>query len=303
VRRRRKGESWPATLIGTALSCLPLAVPLIPMLLIREVSSGAGTFDWFNWDAKLYWVSSLLRDRWQLFDVASGWLLVLIAGLAAVRRRMDPMLAVPAAICAIAFVLMPRVAVGSAYADMRLLAFTVGLALLAIRTPERWTAPVAVAGLAFFLVRLVAVTASLAMHDRAYRDELRALDAIPQGASVLSLVVRPCGNDWATERLDHLPSMIIVRKDGFSNDQWIIPSGSGLRVIKPGAAPYDRDPSQLVYPKHCRGEGSDLAIAAAGFDRRTFDYVWVIRGGVRAPDLQPIWSNGRSVLYRVRRGA
>lgn len=302
VARRRSGASLSRAVISAGLACLPLALPLIPMLLSREVSSGAGTFDWFNWQAKQLWLTSLLRDRWQLFDVLCAWMLILLAGIAAARRSVEPLLAVPALMCGIAFLVMPRVAVGSAYADMRLLPFAVGLALLSIRTADRWVTPMLAAGLIFFLVRLGATTASLGLYDQSYRDELRAIDRIPRGASVLSLVVRPCTTAWATERLDHLPSLVIIRKDGFSNDQWVMSSASGLQVIKPGAVPYQSDPSQLIYPKNCRGEGSDLNQAAATFDRNAFDFLWVIGGRVSAADLRPVWSNGHSVLYRVMAG-
>ncbi len=301
VLRTRRGDRLVPAAFKAGLSCLPLALPLLPMLVSQDVSSGRGTFDWFNFGAKQLWISSLLRDRWELFDVICGWTLVLIAGVAAIKRWIDPLLAIPALLCAIVFLMMPRVAVGSAYADMRLLPFTVGLAVLAIRAPDAWARPALLAGLAFFLLRLGSTTVSLGLYDRTFRDELRALDALPRGASVLALVVRPCGNAWWTERLDHLPSMAIVRRDAFVNDQWIIPGASGLTVVKPGVKPFDRDPSEIVYPKDCRSEGSDVEEAPRIFNRAAFDHVWIIDGSAALPDLQPLWSNGRSTLYRVVR--
>jgi hypothetical protein len=299
VRRHRAGESLVQAGFRSGLACAPLALPLIPTLLLRSDSPETISFDWFNWDAKLFWISSLLRDRWQGYDLLCAWTLVLIVAVAAIRRRAEPMMAVPALLCLVAFILMPRVAVGSAYADMRLLPFTLGLALLAIRAPQDWAKPLMAIGLTFFLVRLGATTASLAFYNRQYRDELRALDRLPQNASVLSLVVRPCGNAWSTERLDHLPALAIIRRNAFTNDQWIIASASGLRVIRPGVGVYGSDPSQLIYPQHCRGEGSGLEKAITEFNRAAFNHVWVIGGQATAPDLQPLWSNGRSTLYRV----
>lgn len=299
ARRRHRGESFIEAGWSAGLTCLPLALPLIPMVLLRSDSPTAVTFDWFNWRAKIFWVSTLLRDRWQLLDVVCAWLLLVIIGIAAVRRRMDATLVVPALLCLAAFILMPRVAVGSAYADMRLLPFTCALGLLAIRSQGRW---ILVAALCFFTLRLVATTTSFALYDRLYQDELRALDHIPRGASVLSLVVRPCGSAWSTERLDHLPAMAIVRRDAFTNDQWTVDSAQAMTVIKPGVGRYGTDPSQLVYPQGCRGEGSDLTLAAREFNRDAFDHVWVLNGRASAPDLQAIWSNGHSTLYRVVRG-
>jgi hypothetical protein len=299
VRRRRQGEQIVRAGFLAGLACLALALPLIPMVLLRSDSPTAVTFDWFDWNAKIFWISTLLRDRWQLFDVVSAWALLLIAGIAGIRRQMDAMLVVPVLLCLAVFIVMPRVAVGSAYADMRLLPFTCALALLAIRSRGKW---IAVAALAFFAIRLAATTTSFLLYDRLYRDELRALDHLPRGASVLSLVVRPCHAAWATERLDHLPALAIVRRDAFTNDQWTVDSAQAMTVIKPGVGRYGTDPSQLVYPKACRGEGSDLQRAVREFDRAAFDHVWVLNGRVSAPDLRPVWSNGHSTLYRVVRG-
>ena len=298
VRRLRASEPMVRAAVMAGLSCLALALPLIPMILLRTDSPEAVSFDWFNWNAKIFWITSLLRDRWELWDVLSAWTLFLIVAVAAVKRRFDPLLGVPVLLCLVAFVLMPRVAVGSAYADMRLLPFTMGLALLAIRSEARW---IAVAGLLFLAGRLAATTSSFLLFDRSYRSELQAIDQLPRGASVLSLVVRPCGNSWTTPRLDHLPALAIVRRDAFTNDQWTVESAQGLEVTKSGVGRYGNDPSQLVYPRGCRGEGSDLATAVAEFNRAAFDHVWVLGGRAKAADLRPIWSNRQSTLYRVVR--
>ncbi|MBA2918098.1 hypothetical protein GON01_03835 [Sphingomonas sp. MAH-20] len=298
VRRHRGGEPILGAAFRAALACLALALPALPTVLLRSDAPQAISFDWFHWEAKWFWIESLLRDRWRTFDVFSAHLILLVIAIAAIRRKMDALLAVPALLCLGAFIVMPRVAMGSAYADMRLLPFTCALALLAIRSEARW---IAAAGLTFFVVRLAATTTSFLAYDRSYGDELRALDHLPRGASVLSMVIRPCGNVWSTARLDHLPAMAIVRRDAFSNDQWVMEGAQALKVIKPGVGRYGSDPSQLVYPKGCN-EGSDLNRAMREFNRAAFDHVWIIdqpAGFVAPPDLHPIWTNGNSVLYRV----
>ncbi|MBS0504944.1 MAG: hypothetical protein JSS55_14320 [Proteobacteria bacterium] len=304
ARRRAGGDAWPRAILFAGLACLPLALPLLPMLLLRSTSPDVQTFDFFNGQAKLLWLQSLLRDRWHAYDLISTWPIIIVAGLGMFGRhlRMNPLLGIPALLCLIAFLLMPRVTFGSAYSDMRLLPFTFMMALLAIRPVEgkgaQW---LAAAGLAFLVIRLAGTTVSYALYDRLFQRELAALDHLPRGSSVLSLVVRPCGNEWSTERLDHLPALAIVRRDAFTNDQWTVDSAQAMQVIKPGVGAFARDPSQLVYPKGCRGEGSDLNEAIATFNRAAFDHVWVLNGWVAAADLQPIWSNGHSTLYRVRR--
>lgn len=310
VRLRRKGEPLFRAGLLAALACLPLATALVPMLLVRSSSPEAVSWDFFNWRSKLFWISSLLRERWQLWDLIGSWtmLLLIFASWRLSRFRIDPLLGVPALLCLIVFLAMPRVAVGSAYADMRLLPWLCALALVAVAVrPERerlgrWLAG---AGLAFFLLRIGGTTISFLMYDASFRSELRALDHVPRSASVLALVQRPCRWEWSTPRLDHLPSMAIVRRDAFTNDQWAVDNAQLISIRKQGVGPFARDPSQMIYPKWCRGgEGQDLDLATATFPRDAFDYLWAIRarpGEVRQPDLTLVWTNGLSTLYRVDR--
>ena len=55
-------ESWFRAGVG----CIPLALPLVLMVLWRSGDHvGGETGDWFNWQAKISWVTMVLRDRWQ----------------------------------------------------------------------------------------------------------------------------------------------------------------------------------------------------------------------------------------------
>lgn len=310
VRLRRERVPFVRAVVFAGLACLPLALPLLPMILLRSHSRAAGTWDWFNWYAKLNWLISILRDRWKMFDVLSAAVLGILLVWSAVERRLrvDPMLSVPALLCFAAFILMPRIVTGSAYADMRLLPFTCALAVLAIDVRPgypRLARTVVAAGLAFFLVRIAGTTASFLLYDAAYKSELQALDHVPEGAPVLSLVDRNCRWSWSTERFEHLPSMAIVRRDSFTNDQWSVDSAQLITIREPGVGRYAKDPSQMIFPRSCRGgEGSDLEGAIASFNRNAFDYVWTISsppGAIHAPDLKLVWSNGHSALYRVVR--
>lgn len=302
IRRREEGASWAAAIVRAGVTCLPLALPVLPILLLPSTAPNAPTFDWFLWQTKAFWLKSLFRDRWFLFDMISTWPLIalLVLGASGRQLRMAPLLGVPALLCFAAFIVMPRVTFGSAFADMRLLPFAFAIALIAIRpiagAGAKW---LAAAGLLFLAVRLSANTVSFALYDQSYRNELRALEHVRRGASILSLVVRPCSKEWSTQRLDHLPALAIVRRDAFTNDQWTVDSAQALKIIKPGVGRYGNDPSQLVYPEYCRREGSDLEEAVRTFNRTAFDYVWILNGRASAADLQPTWSNGHSTLYHV----
>lgn len=306
VRRRSTGEGWAPAVVKTGLACAPLGLPVVATLF-GPISPRAWTGDWFNLAAKTQWLLSILRDRWQWFDIGSVAViaLLLIAAIRDPRLRLSPILGVPALICVAAFLLLPRVLFGSNYADMRLIPYAVAVALLAIAVRpgnRRIAQGLAIAAFAFFGIRTAATTASFALHDRAYASELGAIDAIPRGAAILALIGRPCKGAWTTPRFDHLPSLAIVRRDAFANDQWDVESAQLIRIRHDSARPYAADPSQLVYPRQCRGEGSDFDAAIARFDRAAFDHVWTIGfapGRARADDLVAIWSNGRSTLYRV----
>jgi hypothetical protein len=307
VGQRRAGRGRIEAMVRAGLACLPLALPLLLIIATQPSSPRAASGGFFNFELKLFWLRSLLRDRWELFDLACASViyLILAAAFFRIRTRFDPLLAMPALICAIAFVLMPRIAVGSAYADMRLLPFTCSLALLAIQPKQGSGQSLALAGLAFLAVRIASTTASLFIYSEAHSRELQALEALPRGSSVLSLVSRPCRWAWSTPREEHLPSLAIVRRASFVNDQWSLENAQLIRVIQPGVGKYGQDPSQIIYPTHCRGrEGSLLDKAAREFNRKAFDHVWTINappGAFPAPDVKLIWSNGRSALYRVDR--
>lgn len=313
VRRHRLGDGWLGAPVRAGLACLPLAWPAL-LFLLGPPSQG-GTGDWFNWIGKLDWFVSALRDRWRVWDVASlgfaaalGWLALARSGGRGWRAEVG----VPALLCWAAFLLLPRILTGSNYADMRMAPLAWALTLLSIGGGGRvlWIG----AG-AFLAARLAGNTVASIERDRAWRAELEAVRYVPRGAAVLALVGRPCkdpigggvrrlreGTTWSTPRIDHLPSLAIVRRDAFANDQWVDPAGQLIRVKHP-AGPFVRDPSQLVYPRGCRAEGSDFEGAIAGFDRRAFSHVWTLGfppGRARAADLRLLWANGRSALYRVQ---
>ena len=296
------------------VNCLPLALPLLPMAMtFGEGGAGGQPFGhtWFNWPLKERWVMSILRDRWEWLDIASVVLLglLVLGGLIAwgVRRRRPGglTLILAATIMAALFALMPFALLGSAYADMRLAPFVLATALLAIGTPQRGARWIAVAAFLFFGVRTVATVWSVHSYDQSYRQELGAVRYIPNGARVLALVGKPCGIPWSVQRLDHLPSMAVVRRQAFTNDQWQASGAQLLTVRYKAAAPFLADPSQFVTVTACaRRERTAYPLAIATFPRQAFDYVWVIQQPDEAADdrgLQPVWRSGRSALYRVTR--
>ena len=309
IRQHDKGGSWPHALVWAGVHCLSLAPPILLMILWRSGHVGGQTTDWFNWRAKLMWFNMILRDRWRLFDAASLGLLVIVIvyGVRDRRMGMSRNLAASALFLLAAFVLLPRIALGSAYADMRLTPFILMIAIIAIRprpdASPRLLITLAAFGFAFYAVRIATTTTSFVMTSSRYDQALVALDRVPIGARMLSFVGYSCRPVWITNRMEHLPAMAIVRRRAFSNDQWDLP-GAQLIRIKPPLGYYGADPSQIVVRQFCgRDKWRPIGLSLANMPRDAFDYMWLIDIPYLKPSdlpgMTPLWSNGRDSLYRI----
>jgi hypothetical protein len=296
----------------SGLHSLALAPPALLMLLWRS-NAGGDTFDWFNFHHKINWMRMALRDRWEWFDQGSLLLIFVLLVMVVIvpHLRYSRNLLASAAFLLIVYVVLPRVVFGSAYADMRLAPYIFAVMIIAIRVPEghlQLSRTLALAGLAFFVLRTGATTASMIQYDRAFDRELAALQHIPRGARVVAFTGRPCVEPWRMTRLHHLPALAIVRNYAFANDQWTMPGAQLLGVRYRAGGWFTRDPSQIVTLGKCRGEyWLTIEQSLRLFPRAAFDYVWLIDPPPYdpriAPDLQPVWREGSSVLYRVNRGA
>ncbi len=305
---RREGRTALAAAWHAGLMCLPMALPLLAPLLSNDPAHG-DTGDWFHWIIKAQWAVSILRERWRAWDAAGVALIgcVLWTALRSRRLHFAPVLGVPAALSLAAFVLLPRLFQGGAYVDMRMLPAAVALALLAIRVSpdepaiERRLARVAAL---FLLARTAGTTLAFALYAQGQVQALRALPALPVGSAVLVLVNEPPGVEWSQPRLTHIAGLAIARRRVFANEQWALPGQQSIRPLHPDAAPLDRDPSQLVYPRGSERVSTDFDAAIREFSRCTFDAVWTIgfpAGRAHAADLRLVWSDARSAVYRVRR--
>ena len=113
----------------------------------------------------------------------------------------------------------------------------------------------------------------------------------------------PCSEYWPLLRNSHLGAMVIVRREGFSNDQWLI-EGVNLLDLKYRAAGYfAADPSQLVRPNGCRDPlHRTIDASLPRLPRDDFDYVWLIDVPPYDPRLvagmQPVWRGPGSILYQ-----
>ncbi len=310
VRLHDRGRSWWRAGLEAAMHTSVMALPILVMLIWRGETHGGQTIDWFNWKVKWRWITSALRDRWKWFDVAS-LIVPAAAFLFAIFSRkleLSRNLAFSAIVLAMAFVLLPRIVFGSAYADMRLVPYLMAVGLLAIRfrgPPARTTARVlAVIGLLFFATRTVANTVSMVEAGNDQSAKLKAIDLMPRGARVISIVGMTCQEYWPLLRNGHLGAMVIVRREGFSNDQWLL-EGINLLDLKYRAAGYfAADPSQLVRPNHCLDPLHRMVDdSLSNLPRQDFDYVWLIDpppyGPETVSDLKLVWRGPNSFLYQT----
>jgi hypothetical protein len=315
IRLHDRGRSWYRAGVEAALHTSVMALPILIMLAWRSETHGGSTSDWFNWKVKWRWIYSALRDRWKWFDIGSLIAPALIFLYAILNRMfgrtltMSRNLAFSAIVLALSFAILPRIIFGSAYADMRLVPYLMAVALLAIRfrsRPKGATAQiVAILGLLFFATRTVANTASLAIAGEEQTAKLHAIDFMPRGARVISLIGMSCQEYWPMLRNGHLGAMVVVRREGFSNDQWLL-EGVNLLDLKYRAAGYfAADPSQLVRPNRCIDPLHRMIDdSLANLPRNDFDYVWLIDVPPYNPetvaDMKPVWRGPGTILYKTR---
>ena len=310
VRLHDSGRTWWRAGLEAALRTSVMALPILIMLIWRSETHGGHTVDWFDWKIKWRWIYSALRDRWKWFDIASliAVSLVFLYALASKKLTLSRNLAFSAIVLAASFALLPRIIFGSAYADMRLVPYLIAVALLAIRfrgAPDRRTAQLlAVLGLLFFATRTGANTLSLGMAGADQTAKLKAIDLMPRGARVITLTGMPCREYWPLLRNSHLGAMVIVRREGFSNDQWLLEGVNLLDLKYRSAGYYAADPSQLVRPNGCRDPlHRTIDESLSSLPRSDFDYVWLIDVPPYEPSvtagMQPVWRGPGSILYRL----
>ena len=311
VRQHDQGRGWFRSGVNAALQASVMALPMIIMIAWRSETHGGMTRGWLDWDFKWKYLKQVLRDRWEWFDLASAGAigLLLLAALVIRRLTFSRNLLFTAIVLLACFIILPRTVFGSTYADMRLLPYVLATGVLAIRFKGETYIPLArtlaVLGLAFYAVRLGGNTLSLAIAADDQKVQLQALDHVPMGARVGWITDElACGHGWALPRNSHLGAMIIVRRHGFSNDQWVTEGMNLLQLKYWQAGRFAADPSQIVRPDWCRGRGGWFVNRALSeFPRDRFDYLWMINPPPFDPKyvegLQPVWRNGRSILYRL----
>jgi hypothetical protein len=314
VRQRDAGTSFWRSLWNGGWACLSLAPPLLLLLAWRAGDSAAdstsGTADFFFWRAKYIYLLSSMRTHWMVFDIACVYLLwgLIAFGLGGVWVRMNRTLGIASLMLMLAYALLPRILLNSAYADMRLAPYViaVGTIALTLKSAVRWqSAAVAAAATLFYAGRIAMLTVNFQHHDAANQRQLEALDHVRPYSRVFVQASLQCLSQWETTRMDHLGSMAIARRGAFMNGQWADPGAQLLELKYVPPDDYDKDPSQILRPYRCRqGDSKTYPEAVNALPRGAFDYVWLIdlprKSWAAFPGLMPIWTGERrGILYKV----
>ena len=290
--------------VRAALACLPLIAP-VPLILFGGVGGGGATHDFFNIYEKLTWFMMIFRDRWMIWDVLSFAVLLALFCTVLHPRQMETAETLRNGALALfaAFMILPYWLFGSALADTRLAAYAMMFAALSLRPKptmnRRMAGLYAIVGLAFFVARIAGNTVSLAALDDRFTQELAAVDHLPAGSRVASLVSVSCDPIWKSARLDHIGGLALARRRVFSDEQWRNVGAPLMTINYPAARPFEADPSQLMRcPDH-----RTLARVISSIPRDAFDYLWLIDLPFMPPPtitgMTSIWHHERSALYRI----
>jgi hypothetical protein len=316
VRQHDRGIGWIRAGWNAAWHASVLALPILVMAVWRSEAHGGATTDWFNWEAKWRWLQMALRDRWKLWDIGSLAICAAVFLFAVGNRlfghalTLSRNLAFSALVLAIVYVILPRIIFGSAYADMRLVPYAIAVALLAIRFRSsvftRFAGGLAVLGLLFAVTRIGGTTASLAIAANDQQAKLAALDYVPMGSRVATFVGDPCGYSWPLPRNSHLGAMVVVRRQGFSNDQWVMEGLNLLDLRYWAPRHFAADPSERVRRNGCEvGPLWSIDHALAQVPAKAFDFVWLVDpppfDASLTDRLQMVWRGPGTILYRFRK--
>lgn len=209
-------QAWRPLARRLAAAGIQFLVPALLLIFWRHGGSGPLAF---NLARKPDLLFSIFDNYDRRFDVLCFALfLLLLIGLAATRRLgLAPVLRLPLALVTLGYLMMPSQLFGASGADHRL---PVALFLLLIAgSAPSWPSRHAeqAAGLALalvFLLRLGAVERVWLRADQTYRDDLAALDLLPDGAT-LALAAPPRTVQAGGIPTLHLPVLAIARRHAF----------------------------------------------------------------------------------------
>ncbi|MCZ4341221.1 hypothetical protein O4H52_06385 [Sphingomonadaceae bacterium G21617-S1] len=309
----RHVTSWKislATIRAVFGEGLLLGLPLIPIVAWRSGDNAGETSPYFDILNKWGWIESAMRDRWVQWDGLSalGCVALIIVGILGIAR-MNRRLLVIFLVMAAFYVTIPYAFFGLIYADMRIAPLMLAIGVIAVAPRPGWgrtaAALVALAGFGFVAARTATATVSYVRYAQDHERWLQALPHIPKGSRVVAFIAPPCPRGWTVPRIVHLPSMAIIRRDAFVNDQFDMPGAQLVEVGPSIPRDFAYHSSEQVRLPGCDRPEPLLAQRIAAVPQGAFDHLWLL--GVdpahrpKQPWLKPVWADDRSALYAIVR--
>ncbi|WP_030538879.1 hypothetical protein [Sphingobium sp. DC-2] len=295
---------------ASARRLLPLALPLVPLLMWRGASGGP-VFSYS--DQHLLWgkfmsFAAVLKGWSRYPDLAMTGAIGVLALLAfawAGGRRADARLLAAGLGISFLSVIMPTKVLGSWGADFRLAPVGVILVLLSI-TPAaqpRRERLLFAAGALLFAVRVVGISASWHRAGTVLEQRLRILDDVPRGSRMGFIAVHSdCRTPWVLNPDRKLPGLVIPRRDAFTNTMFKV-DGSDLMTIRdPGDRARWFDLSEDVEAVCPAGKVDQAALAERVRDMANDDFQTIWIWGVAAdriglpPGYRVMEAKGNDVL-------
>ena len=307
-RARPTHRAWLQPLRNAVGNCLPLAVPFALMAFWRTGSQVPAFLHWSPPNVKAFWLSGIFRYNNQAIEMALAFLFLCAFPIIVVRlkAKASPFMLATAASMFAAFLALPWVVFGSAFADMRLAPYVVAIAILgfgACTATSRTANRIAIAACLLYAGFLAGRTIQFAQTANNQQRQLTALAHIPKGARVISLVGSDCNNVWDLPINSHLGSYVTTRRDGSSNDQWLTPGANLLGLRGDATRYFAADPSEMVFPNGCAERPfPTVNRAIPRIPVNAADYLWLIDIQPDDPRVlagwRPVWRYEDSALYR-----
>lgn len=278
---------WPR--VRALIRPWPLLAPLLVMalhhaggIMMAGGTSYGGAYWWVF--KRAIWLKAMRDAAFPLDFLGEAAVLAAIAA-AMMRRAIDPRLGWAALALALLSIALPRHIAGGDYADYRMVTAGLMIGCLAIDwqpAGARGRLIVLFGAPALYLARLAATTLSWQADSAETERLLGALDHIPQGARVASVVLVPT-DQWPLDRLEHIGAYAVLRRQALVNANFAIPGVHMLHL----KVPYYTDPSQCLFGPPDRPVDLARFPPAAGAD-----YLWYV--GAPPPNRLPA---GARIIY------
>jgi len=228
------------------------------------------------------WLAMVLWDRWPWWDLASVVVLLGVVAWSWLSPSFERHrgLAFGGVLLVAVYLVLPFGIRGSFYADMRLLPLILTVLLVSARpapqVSERMFGALMLGALVFVGARLAGNAVSQRLWGEKTEKTLAMLDAIPRGAALVTLYVKPCAADDATnpERRAHLGGYALARRHAFDNGQFILPGGQLLTVHNPAAGAFEH--SNVLATSLTPCPDTQLLSDMVGRIPATMPWLWVI---------------------------